>query len=97
MRVYHNFIFDTRILINVSWCGSGSGFGQMIWIRPDPDSKHCVQYLVGSGPIIPEADLRIRIPISPALIKREPFKYEGTEVFQGSISTSQMWKLSLLY
>ena len=32
MRVYHDF-FCTRIQINVSWCGSGSGSGQMIRIR----------------------------------------------------------------
>ena len=38
MRVYHDFIFGTRIQINVSWYGSGSG--QMIRIRPDPDPKH---------------------------------------------------------
>ena len=30
-RVYHDFFFGTRIQINISWCGSGSG--QMIRIR----------------------------------------------------------------
>ena len=38
MRVYHNFIFGTRIQINVSRYGSGSG--QMIRIRPNP--KHWI-------------------------------------------------------
>ena len=38
MPVYHDFFFGTRIKINVSWCGFGSGL--MIRIRPDPDPKH---------------------------------------------------------
>ena len=38
MRVYNDFFFGTRIQINISWYGSGSG--QMIRIRPDPDPKH---------------------------------------------------------
>ena len=39
MWVYHNLFFATRIEINVSW--SGSGTGQMIRIKPDP--KHCLK------------------------------------------------------
>ena len=40
MWIYHNF-FATQIRVSVSW--SGSGFGPMIRIQLDPESKHAMQ------------------------------------------------------
>ena len=43
MRVYHYLFFATRIQINVSWSGTGSGPGQMIRIQPETETLHLTE------------------------------------------------------